>query len=279
MRKKVVEVLGKGKMFGEYTCYICNKEQKDGDKNHTKVCANCQKIINACLPNSGCKARAMALMDPEVAMVRNLIARGVNPKRLEPVCRVCKTKYNSNSYLSDPVNLICKDCYHYIGEILPPDRQDLRKVKLDDLEFSKLKIAWEKDKYYDEDNKKLEWFLAEYGGNLPTAEKMEALVGVQQAQRIFKLNKQRRREEAERIKAEQKLHKTAKAKQSELLKEYDQIMPSLSKLIQLVGNKELAELIDQLDKKRRYHMYRKMSKEEQKEFQQRRAEIRRARGF
>lgn len=263
----------------KYTCYICNKEQTDGAKNHTQVCAICQKIINACLPTRESKARAMALMGPEVAKVRNLIARGVSPKRLEPVCRICKTKYNSNSFLSDPVNLICKDCYHYIGEILPPDRQDLRKVKLEDNEFSKLRIAWEKDKYYDEDNKKLEWFLEEYGGELPDEKHMVALVGVQQAQRIFKLNKQRRREEAERIKAEHKLHKTAKAKQFELLQQYEQIMPSVNKLIQLVGNQELAELIDQLDKKRRYHMYRKMSKEEQKEFQQRRAEIRRARGF
>lgn len=187
----MVEVLAK---VIKYTCYICNKEQADGDKNHTQVCANCQKIINACLPNSECKARAMALMGSEVALVRNLIARGVNPKRLQPVCRVCKTKYNSNSFLSDPVNLICKDCYHYVGEILPQDRQDLRKVKLEEPEFHKLRKAWEKDKYGDDDKKKMEWFLAEYGGKLPSIEHMRKLVGQQQAERICVLDKQRRRE-------------------------------------------------------------------------------------
>lgn len=52
----------------------------------------------------------------------------------------------------------------------------------------------EKDKYGDDDKKKMEWFLAEYGGKLPSIEHMRKLVGQQQAERICVLDKQRRRE-------------------------------------------------------------------------------------
>ena len=133
-------------------------------------------------------------MGPEVAKIRKLISQGINTKRLQPVCRICKTKYDSRNYLSDPTNLICRSCYRYVEGILPEDRRVLNQVKLTEAELFKLRKVWEKDKYEDEDRKKHQWFLEEYGGKLPDIEHLTKLVGTQQAQRIYILEKQRRRE-------------------------------------------------------------------------------------
>lgn len=189
-----MEVLAQKEIDQPHTCYICSKELPDQDKKNTLICKSCRKIINIYITDEDEKERAMALMGPEVAKIRKLIKQGINAKRLQPVCRICKTKYNSHNYLSDSINLICRSCYRYAEEILPEDRRDLNQVKLTEFELFKLRKAWEKDKYEDEDRKKHQWFLEEYCGKLPDIEHLTKLVGVQQAQRIYILEKQRRRE-------------------------------------------------------------------------------------
>ena len=189
-----MEVLAKKEIDNPHTCYICSKALAGQDKKKTLICKSCRKIINIYITDEDEKERAMALMGPEVAKIRKLIKQGINSKKLQPVCRICKTKYNSHNYMSDPTNLICRSCYRYIEEILPEDRRDLNQVKLTKSELFKLRKAWEKDKYEDENRKKHQWFLEEYCGKLPDIEHLTKLVGVQQAQRIYILEKQRRRE-------------------------------------------------------------------------------------
>ena len=263
----------------EYVCGICEKIKADRVYYQLGICKNCERVIRAFVPTAAEKTVAQ-ISEEDLKKIKYLFKRGVSPKRISPVCRICGTKRKSFKEMSDPVNLICIDCYNtYVKTMLPQGRWALNRITLLDTEFKHMRDAYIHDKYGEDDKKKLEWFLKEYGGELPTQEHMETLVGKEQALRIRIIFKERQRAERERLKAEQRLRNAAKAKQFELLKEYDQIMPKLSKLIELVGNQELAESIDQLDKKRRCYMYRKMTPIERKEFRQKRKEIRLARGF
>ena len=115
---------------------------------------------------------------------------------VEYICGICGTKRKSFKEISDPVNLVCIDCYNiYVKTMLPQGRWALNKITLLDTEFKHMKDAYIHDRYDEEDKKKLEWFLAEYGGKLPPQEKMDALVGKEQALRIRLMYKNRKRAE------------------------------------------------------------------------------------
>ena len=191
------------------------------------------------------------------------------------MCRICGTKRKSFKELSDPVNLICIDCYNtYVKTMLPQGRWALNRITLLDTEFAHMREAYVHDKYGEDDEKKLQWFLEEYGGKLPAQEHMEALVGTKQAQRIRLIYKDRRREEDA---AEVKWAKAKKIvrrrvqlsfpeveegdseltiKAKELLKKVlgdpYQILPSEEKLFEITGEtKEVITELLKVDKPRR----------------------------
>lgn len=177
----------------KYVCNICKTTHCDRMYYQLGICKHCERIIKAFVPSAADKPVSQ-ISEQDLKKIKYLLRRGVRSKRTTPVCRICGTKRQSFKEMSDPVNLICIDCYNtYVKTMLPQGRWALNKITLLETEFKHLRDAYFHDKYYDDDNKKLEWFLAEYGGKLPTQEHMIKLVGQQQAQRIYILDKQRRR--------------------------------------------------------------------------------------
>lgn len=265
----------------KYVCDICKTTHCDRMYYQLGICKHCERIIRAFVPSAADKP-VFQISEQDLKKIKYLLRRGVSSKRTTPVCRVCGTKRKSFKEMSDPVNLICIDCYNtYVKTMLPKGRWALNRITLLDTEFNHLRDAYIHDKYDEEDKKKLEWFLTEYGGKLPAQEHMDSLVGKQQAQRIrLMYNKRKREEHAANVthsvekrkfklffpkvnKDDSELTIKAKTLLKKVLSNPYQILPSMKKLLEITG--ETREVITELlrvDKKRRQLQFKSMTYEE-----------------
>jgi len=292
-----VEVLAKGKVnFSwqkkladepvEYICGICGKTKRDRIYYQLGICKKCERVIRAFAPSAAEKTVSQ-ITEEDLKKIKYLFKRGVNPNRITPVCRICGEKRKSFQEMSDPVNLVCIDCYKaYVKTMLPQGRWALNKITLLDTEFKHMRDAYIHDKYYEEDKKKLEWFLAEYGSKLPSQEHMDSLVGTQQALRIRLMYKNMRREEhAKSVKQNAQEKRSSwlyfpsvregdselEIKAKELLKKVlgtpTAILPSEEKLFEITGeSEEVVRKMLEIDKPRRRRQFRKMSPEQRVEY-------------
>lgn len=193
----------------EYVCGICGKTKKDKMYFQLGICKDCERVIRAFVP-SAAERKPSEISEKDMKMIKYLFKRGVSSNRINPVCRICGEKRKSFKEMSDPVNLVCIDCYNnYVKTMLPQGRWALNKITLRDTEFHHMKEAYIHDRYDEEDKKKLDWFLEEYGGKLPDDEHMFALVGTKQAMRIRLMYKnQRRAAHAEAVEQAKKAKRT-----------------------------------------------------------------------
>ncbi len=273
----------------EYVCGICGKTKSDRVYYQLGICKNCERVIRAFVPSAAEKTVSQ-ISEEDLKKIKHLFTRGVSPNRITPVCRVCGEKRKSFKEMSDPVNLVCIDCYKtYVKTMLPEGRWALNRIVLLDTEFKHMHDAYIHDRYGEEDKKKLEWFLAEYGGTLPSQEHMDSLVGTQQALRIRLLYKNMRRETHAKSVEQHKQKKLGKRsswlyfppvreddseleiKAKELLKKVlgtpTAILPSEAKLFEITGeSEEVVRKMLEIDKPRRRRQFRKMSPEQRVEY-------------
>ena len=264
----------------EYICGICGRTKADRTYYKFGICKNCKRVIRAFVPSAAEKS-VPQISEEDLKKIKSLFKRGVSSKRINPICRICGEKRNSFKEMSDPVNLVCIDCYNtYVKAMLPQGRWALNRITLLDTEFKHMCDAYIHDKYGKEDEKKLEWFLDEYGGKLPAVEHMIKLVGQQQAERIRLLYKSRKREEhAELVKhckqekyklyfppvkeSDNELEKKAKELLKKVLGNSYAILPSREKLLEIASeSKEVVYELLKIDKPRRRRQFRAMSPEQ-----------------
>lgn len=194
----------------EFKCGICENIRSDRIYFQLGICKNCERVIRAFVPNAAEKPVSQ-ISEEDLKKIKYLFKRGVSPKRINPICRICGQKRKSFKEMSDPVNLVCIDCYNaYVKTMLPQGRWALNKIVLLEVEFKHLRDAYIQDKYGEDDKKKYQWFLDEYGGKLPNIEHIREIVGHEQAERIWAIDKARRREAHAKMMEENKKRKEDK---------------------------------------------------------------------